>query len=245
LTRWLQYFDTLRPESPLYRVQAAIYVDSLAVAVGLKGTERVLDFGCGFGFVAALLAPRVGELWWWDGSPNMRAATARHTAHLPHANACDLTALADSPPQDAVWAGPAFDVILVNSVVQYMSPEDIRGWLGRWRAMLSADGRLVLSDLIPARHNGLADIADLLRLGVRHGSPLRAASDALGGVARYMRANRAVPLTRIDVEDLRGWAAGAGFELALLQDNLTHFRTRWGGVLRREVSSALRRLQAL
>jgi hypothetical protein len=154
----------------------------------------------------------------------------RQTAHLSNARFCDL-----STPrtgwQGTTWSGSPFDLILVNSVAQYMGPEELWAWLARWRGMLAPDGRLVLSDLIPPSHHGFSDVADLLRLGARRGFPLRAAGEALGGLRHYWRTSRAIPLVRVGLEDLERAAGGAGLETKVLPHNLTHFSKRWTAVL--------------
>jgi len=153
----------------------------------------------------------------------MRSVAERNTAGFSNVRFCDLSTLP--------FAGPPFDVILVNSVVQYMATEEFWPWLQTWRDMLGTGGRLVLSDVIPSHHTGVSDIADLLRLAMRQGSPLRSANEALGGVARYWRATRAMSLTRLDRADLARGAADAGLETRFLEKNLTHFRKRWSAVL--------------
>ena len=132
----------------------------------------------------------------------------------------------------------SMDLILVNSVAQYMTSAELSQWLVRWRELLTPGGKLVLSDLMAPEHHGFADIADLLRLGIRHGSPLSATSKALGGVLQYWRMRQAVPLTRIGHEDLGRRATQAGLNLVVLPRNLTHFSRRWTAVLSRRAGAA-------
>ena len=228
MTTWAAYFDSARDDSPLYRVQAALYLEALTAAVELHAGQRVLDFGCGFGLVAALLAPRVGEVWVWDQSPNMCAVAERTTARFANVRLCDLSATHQVDLQPYIGS---MDLILVNSVAQYMTSAELSQWLVRWRELLTPGGKLVLSDLMAPEHRGFADIADLLRLGIRHGSPLSATSKALGGVLQYWRMRQAVPLTRIGQEDLGRRATQAGLNLVVLPRNLTHFSRRWTAVL--------------
>ena len=235
---WSEFFDGLAHQSPLYRAQAALYVDALSAAVGLARDARVLDFGCGFGLATELLAARVGEVWWWDSSANMRSVAERNTAHFANVRFCDLSTMHRGRAADEIsWHGPVFDAILVNSVVQYMAPGELWAWLPRWRAMLAREGVLVLSDLIPRSHSRIPDIIDLLRLGLRHRSPLRSTNKALGTVAQYRPVSRAVPLPRIDRDDLVRHAADATLDATFLANNLTHFRTRWTAVLRPRTGS--------
>ena len=125
------------------REEALEYVRRLASVVGLAADQVVLDFGGGLGFVAETLAPMVGAVWWWDPSPAMQAAALRRLAPVPNARLA---------PALAVTAAPAaplrFDLILVNSVVQYMTARELGAWLGVWRRLLRPAGRIVLSDLV-------------------------------------------------------------------------------------------------
>jgi protein-L-isoaspartate O-methyltransferase len=231
-TAWREYFDALKDQSPLYRVQAALYVDSLREAVGVQRHQRVLDFGCGFGFVTALLAPLVTEVWWWDPSVNMRSVTHRNVAAFANAKFCDLSAMPSTDPRAGSWQGPRFDLILINSVVQYMPAEELWGWLRRWHAMLAPDGQVVLSDLISPDHSSLSDFICLMRLGHRHGTALMATTEALGGLPTYWRTRHSFPLTSISKSDLARQAAVAAFDVTFLPANLTHFHRRWAAVLR-------------
>ena len=235
-TEWRAFFDDLQDASPLYREQAALYLRSLRASVPLRHDQRVLDFGCGFAFVEALLAPLVGHVCLWDPSPTMRTASKRQTADLPNVSFCDLSTVAPGSGAPDEWRGRPFDLILVNSVVQYMTPDELSAWLPRWRAMLTTAGAVVLSDLIPPDHRGQHDVVDLLRLGVRHGSTLRGVREALGGVTRYWRTSRAAPLQRVGSEDLARRAAAAGLTVTALPANLTHFRRRWAALLRPQSS---------
>jgi len=224
---WLAYFDDLRPQGPLYHVQATIFVEELVAEVGVGQEHRVLDFGCGFGFVAAALAPLVAQVWMWDPAPNMRTAAAGNTAGFANVRLCDL--MGEGGVQPTV---PALDLILVNSVAQYMPPDALWAWLRSWPAMLAPGGKVVLGDLISSDHSAWRDMVDLLRLGARHGAPLRAVRDALGGLDRYRRISRATPLVRVDQHELRRRAAEADLEVTVLPRNLTHFSRRWTAVLR-------------
>ena len=136
MTTWAAYFDSARDDSPLYRVQAALYLEALTAAVEVHAGQRVLDFGCGFGLVAALLAPRVGEVWVWDQSPNMCAVAERTTACFANVRSCDLSARHQVDLQPYIGS---MDLILVNSVAQYT---DVRGTLAVARPLAgTADTR--------------------------------------------------------------------------------------------------------
>jgi SAM-dependent methyltransferase len=222
--QWPAYWDRLE-EHVIFRVEAADYMTRLEAALGLDPGARVLDFGCGFGFIAGLLAPRVAELCVFDASDHMRYRAQRRLAG--HANVRFL-----EPPATAPWpAGLRFDLILVNSVVQYMPLDEFHRWLERWRAMLTAGGRLVLSDLLTRDVDPLREVVELLALSARRGCLLSVMRKALSELRRYTKTRRVRPLCRTDCGDLRERAARLGLAVDFLPSNLTYRKARATAVL--------------
>jgi cyclopropane fatty-acyl-phospholipid synthase-like methyltransferase len=216
---WDSYWEQLTGRQQLYREQAREYVRNL-LASGLVGRGlRVLDFGCGFGFVARGLAGHVGELYLWDASANMRCRAAKAVA------ACRNVRLIDRMPEQAPPLPPV-DRILINSVVQYMPPAEFGRWLHIWRSMLAPGGLVVLSDLIPPGRPAMADVIDLVKFVARRRFLIRAVWQALGDVVRYSGRRRASPLTRLGEQDVTRLAAESGLSVTILEYNLTHFRGR-------------------
>src|SRR2546426_11119045 len=194
--QWHAYWDRLE-EHVFFRVEAEDYLSRLEAALGPHLGARVLDFGCGFGFVAELLAPRVPALFVFDASDRLRRRAQLRLAG--HVNVRVLGA-----PEVAPWPDELrFDLILVNSVVQYMTPDKFHGWLRRWRAMLAPGGRLVLSDLLVRDVNPLREMVDLLVLGARGRCLVGVVRKALGEIRHYTRTRHVQPLCRIVLGDLR------------------------------------------
>jgi cyclopropane fatty-acyl-phospholipid synthase-like methyltransferase len=224
---WQVYWETLDDHQRLYREQAHEYVRNLTAALPLNPQMRVLDFGCGFGLVAATLAPLVGELFLWDASPNMWRHAQANVAG--YANVRFLDRAERSPPV----GGPCFDLILVNSVIQYMTPEEFSGWLACWRDLLGPGGRIVMSDIIPPDGGSVAEILDLLKFSARRGFLVRALWQAAGELGRYRKIRHARPLTRLGHEELRRRGREAGLVVTFLPRNLTHFPRRVTAVFAR------------
>jgi SAM-dependent methyltransferase len=217
---WELYWEGLSDRQQRFRAQANEYVRNLGSVLPLESLARVLDFGCGFGFVAALLAPRVGEVFLWDASANMRGRARVNVATCQNIRFLDL-----SDPK-AVPRDLHFNLIVVNSVVQYMTLDEFSAWLVQWRGMLAPGGRIVVSDLIPPGSPAILDIVDLLRFCRRHGFLARAIWQAFGQLVRHWRMKRARPLCRIGREELSRLAEAAGLAVSYLPNNLTHLTRR-------------------
>ena len=57
----------------------------------------------------------------------------------------------------------SLDLIIVNSVLQYVSVSEFTELLARWRKILKPEGRLVLADVIHPRNTMAGDTFELLR----------------------------------------------------------------------------------
>jgi SAM-dependent methyltransferase len=217
---WDSYWEGLSEKQRLFREQSDEYVQNLKSAIVPDREARVLDFGCGFGFVAEMLAPQVRELFLWDSSANMRRRARLNVAGRQNIRFLDLSDPKSLPYELQV------ELILVNSVVQYMTFDEFSAWLLRWRNMLAPGGRIVVSDLIPPDYSAIWDIVDLLRLSARRGFLVRAIWQAFSEIWRYWGVRTIRPLSRVGWEDLSQWGKDAGLEVTRLPTNLTHFKKR-------------------
>jgi hypothetical protein len=125
-------------------------------------------------------------------------------------------------------------LIVVNSVMQYMTPAERRAWLAYARAMVLPTGCVVLSDIpydgsLRARAGEVLELARFHRSRGRLAPMLRErAADALA----YWRAVRAAPLVALDRSTLHREAGDAGFTVTMLPDSLTCRRHRLAATLR-------------
>jgi SAM-dependent methyltransferase len=224
---WESYWEGLSDEQQLFREQSEEYFRNLNSTVRLDPQARVLDFGCGFGYVAEVLAPRVGELFLWDASANMRRRARLNLAGHQNIQFLDLSDPKSLPDE------LQFELILVNSVVQYMTFDEFSAWLLRWRNMLAPTGRLVISDLIPPDYPAILDVVDLLRFSARRGFLVRAIWQAFSEIWRYWGVRSVRPLSRVGRENLSQQAKDAGLTVSCLPLNLTHFKKRLTAVFTR------------
>jgi cyclopropane fatty-acyl-phospholipid synthase-like methyltransferase len=217
---WDAYWTELPEDQPMLRENAGEYVRRLRSAIGLSPETRVLDFGCGFGNVARLLGPSVHQLSLWDDAPRMRRRAMAAVAGAPNVELLDLS----TAPHE--YQRPRFDLILANSVAQYMTAAEVQTWLRRWRAMLAPCGQIVVSDVVPPDYRAGRDLWIMLWVSARRGFILRALYDAARVMPLYWRTRRARPLLRISEGELRQWAAVAGLTARFLPENFTYFRDR-------------------
>jgi SAM-dependent methyltransferase len=114
----------------------------------------VLDFGCGEALYAEEVKRHCGRLILCDAAETIRAGLAARLANYPGIDVVtpdDLPRLPDA----------TFDLIVVNSVIQYIGKDQLGGHLDLWRTKLKPDGRLVVADVIPP---GVSPMTDALAL---------------------------------------------------------------------------------
>lgn len=172
---WLDFWDRPHRIYVNARHLAVHYVrvaDDIISVLPRRAGLRVLDYGCGEAVEARRIAARVGQLYLYDAAPSVRSRVTARFAEVDNITVLDDAGLAGLP------AG-GLDVVVVFSVVQYMDRSALPGLLRAIHGWLSADGRLILADVIPPDARLIDDVRSLLTTAWRHGFFLA----ALGGLA--------------------------------------------------------------
>lgn len=203
---------------------------SLSPAAG----DAVLDYGCGDALEAARVAERVRRLYLYDAAPEVRARLTRRFADNARIEVLDDSGLADQ-----VLAG-AIDLMVVNSVLQYVPPEGFAKLLATAKRLVKPEGRLVLADVIPPGDTLVADTTGLLRFAWREGFFVAA---VLGLVATffsdYRRLRQKLGLQTYAEATMLRHLADAGFTAERRRPNFGFNQVRMTFVARPGGGSAL------
>ena len=133
----------------------------------------VLDYGCGEALCAERVAARCQRLYLCDAAPLVRERLRERFGH-------DERVTILTTEDVAVLPDGSLDLLVANSLVQYLSLDELRGLVRLSRAKLKPDGRLVLADIIPPDVSPLTDARALLSFAWQGGF----LKDALVGLAR-------------------------------------------------------------
>ena len=180
----------------------------------------VLDYGCGEALFAGDIAGRCSRLYLCDAARNVRGELERRFS--PDA-AIDVLA-----PEHLTTISPgSLDLIIVNSVVQYLTLDDLTRNLAIWRRLLASDGRLLLADVIPRSVGAATDALALLTFASRHGF----VASAIGGLARtffssYRTLRNRHGLQQLDESEVLGHLSRHGFAGARVHPNIGHNQAR-------------------
>ena len=222
LPNWVVFWD--RPHS-IYVNQRHLDVHCRDVARGIVALvpspqARGLDFGCGESIHADLVADAVAELTLCDAAASVREHLAQRFAGNRKIKVLDPEAVERLP------AG-SFDLIVVNSVVQYLSAAELDRWLTIWRRLLAPGGALIVADVIPPDASPLGDAMALMRYAAANGFVLA----AIWGVAKtafssYRKVRARLGIATYREADIMKKIAAQGFGVERVPFNLEHNPSR-------------------
>jgi SAM-dependent methyltransferase len=187
------------------------------IAAFVPGPEaRVLDYGCGEALHADRVAKVAKEVVLSDSAPTVRAAMAARFAEIPN-----ITVL--SPDEVAARPDKSLDLIVMNSVVQYLSHDDLDGLLAQWRRLLAPGGSLIIADVIPPDVGAVSDVVALLRYAGRNGFlPAALAGLARTAVSPYRKLRSQLGITKYTQFQFTQRLAAAGYSAERQARNMEH-----------------------
>lgn len=191
-----------------------VVADALLSTIGEARDLRVLDFGCGDALDAARVSARCANLALFDASPIVRERLVARFTDMP-----GITVLGDAELEAMPDGG--FDLIFLSSVLQYVDPDEIDGFLARQARRLAPGGRLVVVDVIPPGVGVVHDTASLLSFAAREGF-FFAASAGLVAIffSGYLRLRQTAKLSTYDEDVILVKLSAAGLEAKRLPRNL-------------------------
>jgi SAM-dependent methyltransferase len=181
---------------------------------------RVLDYGCGEALHADRVAAAAGELLLCEGAPRVRAGIAARFAGNAKIRAVapeDVERLADH----------SLDLIVLHSVAQYLTPDELAKLFALFHRLLHANGVLVVSDVIPPDVAASTDALALLRFGAENGFFVAAVIGLVRTVlSDYWRLRTRYGLTRYSEAAMTEKLAAAGFFAQRAPHNIGHNQAR-------------------
>jgi SAM-dependent methyltransferase len=176
----------------------------------------VLDYSCGEALSAAKVADACSMLILAEPAPGVRG---RLIARFAPDTRIRVRSLDDVRKMQE----RSIDLVVMNSVAQYMTPEELDSALLIIRRLLKPTGRLVLGDILRPEVGMGTDVIALLRFAAKHGF----LKDALIGListalSDYRQLRAKVGLTRYSEDDIIGKLTAAGFRASRAQQNIGH-----------------------
>jgi len=221
-TDWLAFWDS--PHSIYVNARhkdvhyGLIAKDIAALVPGPQA--RVLDYGCGEALHADLVAAAAGELFLCEAAPGVREGLVDRFAGQRNIHVL-------APHEAARLAEHSLDLIVLHSVVQYLTVGGASGLFALFHRLLKPGGMLVVSDIIPPNVPAVTDAFALLRFGAGNGFFFAAAWGLIRTLlSNYWKLRSKLGLTRYANAAMIEKLDAAGFNAALAPANIGHNRAR-------------------
>ncbi len=122
----------------------------------------VLDYACGEALSAAKVAEACGKLYLAEPAPGVRGRLIARFAPNTKIRVRSLEDLRN-------MAEKSIDLVVMNSVTQYMTPAELDSAFATIRRLLKPGGRLILGDVLRPEVGMSRDVLALLRFAAGHG----------------------------------------------------------------------------
>jgi ubiquinone/menaquinone biosynthesis C-methylase UbiE len=215
---WIDYYDSTHTiyASKLHRDLHFQVIARDILGYITAPDAVVLDYACGEALSAGQVAEACGKLYLAEPAPGVRGRLIARFAPNTKIRVRSLDDLRKMPEK-------SIDLVVMNSVVQYMTPDEFDDALAVIRRLLKPKGRLVLGDVLRPEVGMFTDVIALLRFAAAHGF----LKDALIGListalSDYRQLRARVGLQRYSEAEITARLARAGFSATRAHFNIGH-----------------------
>ena len=215
---WIDYYDSTHTiyASKLHRDLHFQVVAKDMIAYISSPEAVVLDYACGEALSAAKVAEACGRLFLAEPAPGVRG---RLIARFAPNMKIKVRSLDDLRTMDE----KSIDLAVMNSVAQYMTPDELDSALALMRRQLKPSGRLVLGDILRPEVGMIRDVIALLHFAQSHGF----LKDALVGLlstalSDYRQLRTRIGLQRYSETEIAAKLAASGFSASRAPFNIGH-----------------------
>jgi ubiquinone/menaquinone biosynthesis C-methylase UbiE len=230
---WIDYYDSTHTiyASRRHRDLHFQLVARDIIAYISSPDAVVLDYACGEALSAARVAEACGKLYLAEPAPGVRG---RLIARFAPNTKIRVRSLDDLRKMDE----KSVDLVVMNSVAQYMTPNELDAAFAVVRRLLKPGGRLVLGDILSPNVGMIRDVIALLRFAAHHGF----LKDALIGListalSDYRQLRSRVGLQRYSEAEMIAKLAASGFTASRAHFNIGHNPWRMTFVARHAFAS--------
>ncbi len=215
---WIDYYDSTHTiyASKLHRDLHFQVIARDIIGYISSPDAVVLDYACGEALSAAKVADACGMLILAEPAPGVRGRLIARFAPNTKIRVRSLDDLRKTQEKSV-------DLAIMNSVIQYMTPDEFDAALAVVRRLLKPSGRLILGDILRPEVGMPRDVLALLRFASTHGF----LKDALVGListalSDYRQLRSRLGLQRYGEAEMIAKLARAGFTGSRAHSNIGH-----------------------
>jgi ubiquinone/menaquinone biosynthesis C-methylase UbiE len=218
MDEWIDYYDSTHTiyASKLHRDLHFQIIARDIIGYISSPDAVVLDYACGEALSAAKVADACAKLYLAEPAPGVRG---RLIARFAPNTKIRVRSLDDLRKMDE----KSIDLVIMNSVAQYMTPEELDSAFAVIRRLLKPGGRLVVGDILRPEVGMARVVLALLIFAGAHGF----LTDALYGLAStalsdYRQLRTRVGLQRYSESEMIAKLDRAGFTASRAHNNIGH-----------------------
>ncbi len=231
---WIDYYDSTHTiyASKLHRDLHFQLIANDIVGYISSPDAVVLDYACGEALSAAKVAEACRKLILAEPAPGVRGRLIARFAPNTKIRVRSLDDIRN-------LAEKSVDLVVMNSVAQYMTSAELDAAFAVIKRLLKPTGRLILGDILRPEVGMARDVIALLRFAAKHGF----LKDALIGLVStalsdYRQLRSRVGLQRYGEAEMVAKLAAAGFTASRAHFNIGHNPWRMTFVARHALSLA-------
>lgn len=215
---WIDYYDSTHTiyASRLHRDLHFQLIARDIIGYISSPNATVLDYACGEALSAAKVAEACGKLILAEPAPGVRGRLIARFAPNTRIRVRSLDDLRKMEEKSV-------DLAVMNSVAQYMTPDELDSAFAVIKRLLKSGGRLVLGDILRPEVGMPRDVIALLRFAATHGF----LKDALIGLVStalsdYRQLRAKVGLQRYSEDEIVAKLTASGFAASRAHFNIGH-----------------------
>src|SRR3954470_1887690 len=218
MDEWIDYYDSTHTiyASKLHRDLHFQVIARDIIGYISSPDAVVLDYACGEALSAAKVADACAKLYLAEPAPGVRG---RLIARFAPNTKIRVRSLDDLRNMDE----KSIDLVIMNSVAQYMTATELDAAFGVIRRLLKPGGRLVIGDILRPEVGMAKDVVALLKFAATHGF-LKDACYGLASTALsdYRQLRTRVGLQRYSENEMVAKLAASGFTASRAHSNIGH-----------------------
>ena len=218
MDEWIDYYDSTHTiyASKLHRDLHFKLIAKDIIGYIASPDAVVLDYACGEALSAAKVAEACAKLYLAEPAPGVRG---RLIARFAPNTKIRVRSLDDLRKMEE----KSIDLVVMNSVAQYMTSEELDSGFAVVRRLLKPGGRLVVGDILRPEVGMARDVLALLKFAGANGF-LRDACYGLASTALsdYRQLRTRVGLRRYSESEMVAKLAASGFSASRAHQNIGH-----------------------
>src|SRR3954464_607845 len=218
MDEWIDYYDSTHTiyASKLHRELHFQLIAKDIVGYISSPDDVVLDYACGEALFAAKVAQACGKLILAEPAPGVRGRLIARFAPNTKIRVVSLDELRQMTEK-------SIDLVVMNSVAQYMTPHELDVAFSVIKRLLKPGGRMVLGDILRPEVGMGRDVLALLKFAAGNGF-LKDACYGLASTALsdYRQLRTRIGLQRYSEAEMIAKLAAAGFTASRAPQNIGH-----------------------